>query len=507
MEKRFFKNAIWGYIVIYLTLNLLFLVQFPMMHSDESWLSGLTRNMMQSGLNVSEPFFDQLPAYPNAVSIVFNFIQMAFITVFGYSLFTVRLVSLVFGAATLLVFYGLILHLSGSVKKSLAAAVILSFDIQFVYASHMARQDIIIAFGVVAVLYYIIRYSEQWSVKRDLVMGIFVGIIAGIHPNGLMVAACAGVLYLYYIGTRQLRLRNLLVLVVVVAGFAALYVGASYLMDKNFQQHYLAYGATLGVSGSVTQKFLELPNYFVKLFYGVSGTYYVPPIRFQLVLFAAAVAVSAVYTVFGRDMLRFLLPVVAVCAAVIIIGRYSQPVVIVFFPLCYLMFFALLDKLPGTIKFIAPLLLAGVLLLQLITAVPTYLSDDYDDYLSRIEADIPKQSRVLANLNSAYAFDSGMLLDYRNLAYLGNMSFEEYIRSRHITYIVYPEEMDYIYKNRPVWNIVYGNLYPYYEDMMAFLNTSCTLVDVFTSPYAMRITGYSYVKDWEVRIYRVEGEF
>ena len=153
MEKQFWKRAVWVYLAVYLAASLLLLTRFPMMHSDESWLSGLSRAMLQGGLGQTEPFFDLVPTYPNAVSILFNFIQMAFITVFGYGLFTVRLISLVFGAATLIVFYRLVLVLSASEKKALAAAVILSLDAQFITAFHLARAG---------------HYHHVWRCRRRL---------------------------------------------------------------------------------------------------------------------------------------------------------------------------------------------------------------------------------------------------------------------------------------------------------------------------------------------------
>lgn len=506
MYKSHWKNAIWIYLSVYFAVNIFFLVQFPMMHSDESWLSGLSRAILQRGADTSEPFFDLLPVYPNAMSIIFNAIQIFFISVFGYGLFSVRLISLVFGVLTLLSFYRLILFLSGSEKKALVASVILSLDVQFITASHLARQDIIIAFGVVLSVYWIFRHAEAWSPRHDIVTGIIAGLMLGVHPNGIMVAACAGALYVYFIVTRRLKVKNLLLYGLLVIAFAGLYVGTSFLIDKNFIRHYLSYGSTLGTGASLADKLRAVPNYFVKLYYGVSGTYYVPPIQFQLLLFAGASAIAVIFGLFKRELFRFVMPVAAVFGAVIIIGRYSQPALVILFPVCYLMVFALIDRLPGKSKAVAALVLGAVLLAQSAAAIVPYRHDAYEDYFSRIEAALPNDGKVLANLNSEYAFECGMLLDYRNLAYLEELSFEEYVHSRQIDYIIYPEEMDYIYKNRPVWNILYGNLHPYYEDMKDFLETSCTLIDEFESPYAMRISGLAYAENWTVKIYAVKGE-
>jgi hypothetical protein len=120
---------------------------------------------------------------------------------------------------------------------------------------------------------------------------------------------------------------------------------------------------------------------------------------------------------------------------------------------------------------------------------------------------VPSNVKVLANLNTEYACDEGHLLDYRNLDYLdqNGLTFAEYVESRGIKYIVYPQEMDYIYAHRPVWNILYGNLYPYYDDMKRYLAEHCTQTAAFTSPYAMRIAGLMDEQAWMVTVYRVTG--
>ena len=148
MKKWFAqKNMIYFYLAAYFALSLFFLDSFPFMHSDESWLSGLTREMMHSGPGATEPFFDLMPRYPHAIKILFHLLQMPFILGFGYSLFSVRLLSLITGTVLLYVFYRLSHWLFKSDLKALAITLILSLDVQFIYATHFARQDIIITLG------------------------------------------------------------------------------------------------------------------------------------------------------------------------------------------------------------------------------------------------------------------------------------------------------------------------------------------------------------------------
>ncbi|HHT50925.1 MAG TPA: 4-amino-4-deoxy-L-arabinose transferase, partial [Eubacteriaceae bacterium] len=67
-----FKYFIYIYLLVYFILNILFLVDFPFVHSDEPWLSGLSRAMMESrSLAVTEPFFDSFERNPHSIKLIF----------------------------------------------------------------------------------------------------------------------------------------------------------------------------------------------------------------------------------------------------------------------------------------------------------------------------------------------------------------------------------------------------------------------------------------------------
>jgi hypothetical protein len=505
MKRRIEGKAIFLFLALYFIGNLLFLGQFPFMHSDESWLSGLSQAMLQEGLNTAEPFFDLKPSYPNAISILFHILQMPFLLIFGHSLFAVRLVSLLFGTALLFIFYSL--RCTYPICDEIPCChrnPLCRYPV--VYAAHFARQDIVIAFGLVATLYYIHRHADEWSFQRSLRTGLLIGIFAGVHPNALMIATSAGALFLYHIFCKRFKLTDLLTLIVTAACFAACTSRSACCLTKTFFTHYFNYGATLGVDQSFMDKLRNLPNYFLKLFCGVSGTYYTPPIQLQMIVFALGFIAACAISFRRRETLNLLLPLLGTAAAIVLIGRYSQPAIVILFPQFYLLVFTLFTRAGKKAERTGALLLGGAVLVLSVFAVVPHFKTDYPAYLKGIEAVVPKESKVLANLNSAYAFDCGDLLDYRNLEYLQGMPFEEYIRSRGISYIIYPEEMDFIYESRPVWNILYGNLYPYYADLTRFLENSCTQVGAFTSPYAMRIAEYMDAQEWTVKIYRVKGE-
>jgi len=508
MKKRFIPNIIYIYVLIWFAANLLFLDTFPFMHSDESWLSGLSRAMMHGGPGVTEPFFDLLPRFPHAIKILFHTMQMPFLLAFGYNLLAVRLISLIFGTATLYLVYKLALHISKSPVRALILAMLLSVDVQFIYASHFARQDIIIAFGTVAAAHVIIRNAERWRYRSDILLGVLIGLFIGIHPNSLMIALCAGCLYLYQIFMKQFKLSNLLILIATIAAFAGVFIGISYQLDSKFIAHYMQIGSNLGVDSTLAEKIRSLPGYFGRLFTRISGTYYTPPIQPQLIVFGISIIASAIFAFRGRKALRFLMPVLGITAGFVLIGRYSQPAVILFWPLMYLLVFDVTVSLTKKYQLIPALALGAAMLVCTVSSVVPYLNRDYRDYIDEIESAVPSDAKVLANLNAEYAFDHGALVDYRNLEHLedNGLTFAEYIDNNDIDYIVYPQEMDFIYQKRPVWNIVYGNIYPYYDYMNAFLDQNCTRVHAFTSPYAMRITRHMDKQDWTVIIYAVERQ-
>ena len=500
------KYKVFIYLTLFFIVNLLFLTRFPFMHSDESWLSGLTQSMMTGGPAATESFFDLFPRNPHAIKIIFHGIQMPFELVFGYNLFAFRLISLIFGTVALFFFQKLAYELTHNESLSFIGMIALSVCIQFIYASHLARQEIIIAAAMLGILYYMIRNSEGWSLRKDITTAVLTGLTIGIHPNSFLIAMAIGSVYLFYIFfAKKLRLKNLLIYILAVGILAGIFIGLSYLMDSNFISNYLKYGSELGVTSPVAIKYDGLFNYYAKLFTQSSGTYYTPVIRGELILIAASAFAVLIAGLKDRKYWVILFPLIAINIGYMVIGRYSQPGVLFIFPLGLLAAFWMISVIDGKKVIISMVLCLGLLVNSIGNILP-WLNNDYEDYLGEIRKHIPADAKVLANLNTGYLFDVNEFLDYRNLAYLSesNMGFDEYVRSRGIEYIIYPEEMDFIYERRPVWNIVYGNLYPYYEDMTGFLEEQCSLLHEFTSPYGMRIARYSDDKDWKIRIYRID---
>lgn len=199
------KNNLGIYLAIvlifaYVIINLVTLTKFPFVHSDEPWLSGLSRNILEKGdYSVTESFFDLKARYPHAIKIIFHTIQIIFIKLMGYSIFTFRFISLIFGILSLVFMYKLCKLIFSSKFSAWTATVLLALDVQFIYASHFARQEIIILFILLLGLWYKFKHNENLSLKHDLILGCIVGLSIGIHPNSFLISLPFGFIYLYEI--------------------------------------------------------------------------------------------------------------------------------------------------------------------------------------------------------------------------------------------------------------------------------------------------------------------
>jgi len=512
-KEHFFYLAILLLIAIYFILSLSTLTSFPFVHSDEAWLSGLSRNIaLHQDFSVTEPFFDLFERQPHALKILFHSIQIIFFKLLGYNIFSFRLISFVFGILTLYLFFKLSLKILKNSLLAIAATLILAVNVQFVYASHLARQEILILFFMVWSFYFYNKNLDIHHYQHDIVTAGIIGISIGIHPNSFIISLPLAFLYVYHIATKKLKLRNLLLFGLILFVFALIFIALSKSLNPNFISDYAKYGKSMGVLQTLSAKLGELKYYYLKLFYQVSGTYYTPKIRFELILFGFILIASFLRLLLTPNRMErqqltiLLLAIAAVNTGIFLIGRYNPTSIIFQIPF----FIILLVQLILTFKKGNQMLIIISILVifsfnTIFNALP-YLHRSYSNYLANISSSVSKDAIVLANLNTEYYFNNGNLYDFRNLDFLqdNNLDFNQYIKTHNIAFIIYPEEMDVIFRERPVWNGMYGNLYPYYEDMQTFLNQNCLLISEFTDKtYGMRIARYINKKDWKIRIFKV----
>lgn len=515
--KKAIQNNIYILVLlfIYFIVHLFFLTNFPFVHSDEAWLSGLTRNMMETrNIYSTEPFFNLYPRYPHTIKLLFHLIQMPFLYFGGYTVFSVRIISLLFSMATLYLFYQIILLIEPKKLYAVPATLLLSLNLQFIYSAHFARQEIIILFCLLLGFYIYIKPKDNY-INPTLLLGSVIGFSIGIHPNSFILALVFGGLYLYDWITHKKALKALMLLVVTVSCYASVFITLSFIGDPDFISHYLQYGSSFGVETSIGNKFSTLDNFYYKLYHSISGTYYVPQMKYFWIAFLFLILISINLLLYKKAVItktylqlisKCLLALFATQLGILFIGRYNSTSIVFAIPFFYILLtillMTILKKKKALIGTYAILTIFTVLLIS--PEIKPYLNYRYNNYINELASILPQDAKTLGNLSAGFYFENGKLLDFRNLTYLeeNGQSFYEYIKLNEIDYIVFYEELEYIHKNSE-WLVLYGDD-PYYEDMIQFINIHCTQIHSFTDMvYGVRIPRYMMDYPWEVRIYRV----
>ncbi|MCI8517814.1 MAG: hypothetical protein HFG75_13275 [Hungatella sp.] len=502
-KKKSLYLATAAYILVFSLISLACLTDFPYVHSDESWLAGLTRAMMTQGdPGVTEPFFDAKPRYPHAVKILFHLLQAAFVSLFGYRVFSVRLLSLTAGAGMLWLCRFAAGRFLGSGRKGFLFMVLFSLDIQFLYASHFARQEILLAALQWLCLWILFSPDGFYDQKKAVFLGIATGLSVGLHPNSFLLGTMNGLCLLFgaAAGRRRLTrpLRPLFTYILVTGGLAAVFVGISLSMDSGFLSHYAAYGqAEFGTGAPIWEKFLGFFGFLSRLYQRESGTYYLPDIRPQFLLFGTGLLLSSSVAAFMRRELPreaekaalLVTGALGVTVGMIVIGRYNQTGILFLFPFGYLAAAKALELFEGrTEALLWGVILAGTLTMTVSQAVPEIRKTDYDHYGQQLRDLVPEGAKVLGNLNGEFFFGYDCLRDYRNLPYvLEGEGLEAYLEENRIEYIIYHQELDYLWDRRPYYNVIYGNVL-FVQELRAYCRESCQAVGSFRNPrYGIRV--------------------
>ena len=507
------------YLFLYTLISLLFLTDFPWVHSDESWLAGLTRNMMEHrDFSVTEAFFDARPRYPHAIKLLFHALQMIVISLFGYEIASVRMLSLLASVAALFFFYLTAKKLSGRTFFSFLLTVIFSFDIQFIYTSHMARQESLLLLSLSLCLWVFFLGDTPNTIRHGVLLGTITGLSVGLHPNSFLLACMIGSCYLAWYFTHHGESKKpLAAFIGVTGGFAAFFVFLSYCFDSKFLTHYFTNGSNeFGIDAAPADRLSGLFGFFQRLFLREGGTYYVADLRLQFVLFGF----SAVFLLFFFLLMRkeeeskedcckifvLLCSLLGITAGIFLIGRYSQLSIIFLFPVGWLLVSFVLSLFePFLQRLLYAALLVSTCVVSMLCIKPYLSGKTYEEYLSQAAAFVTPEDAVIANLNLDFYFENGALHDYRNLPYVMQEggSLDAYIEENGIEYIFYTAELTYYYEHRPYYNTIYGNIM-FAGDLLRYCEEECDYLASFhNARYAPRILELIDREDYsEVRVYR-----
>ncbi len=527
------------YTILYTLASLFTLTRFPLIHSDEAWLAGLTQTMMAKGsLFTTESFFDLMPRTPHLIKVFYHGLQIPLIHLFGYHIFSVRLLSLIALLAGMIMLYMWLTQKNINPLHQLLLVILITSHIQIIYASHFARQEMILLLVLILCIY--LYHQNPEKVTR---LGLVLGLAIGFHPNAFIIASLIGALVLKDTCIKKITIRKLILFVLTLGFFALAFAGISLILNPGFIKEYFAYGQSLGVDAAPASRLLNFKDFYLKIFYQITGTYYIPNIKWVLIigyglalLQLAVIPVILIYKRTKKEVLtdhlsswpfNLSLMVIAFNLALFIIGRYNTTsilfLVFVLLLLTGLSILSLMDSNPSKqssptdreflnhLHYPSSLIVGLFLVLIFLNLKVVYddyqavSSQDYAYYEKQILNSMEEDAVILGNLSSGFIFKDHDFYDIRNLAFLGDQSISDYIKDRGINTIIYYEEYDYIHRN-PMWTILYGDD-DYYDDLKDFLNKKATLKGTFEdSFYGSRMIRYMGDYPWKIYIYEITDD-
>jgi len=514
--KFYPKPAIPPYIfyIFYFVISLLTLTLFPIVHSDELWLGELSSTYLSHHtIYLTEPFFDLFPRQTHTLKLLFHLIQMPFIALGGLNIFSLRLISLLFATFSLYLLHQYIDQQFSMVVHTYPLVMVLGFNVQFIYASHFARQEIILFF-ILIMVYYIYHQPSYALNLRILLIGTLIGAAIGIHPNAFMLAMMMGLFFLTECALSHLKIRHLILYGATLLLFALFYLATSFINNPDFLTNYLAYGESLSLPATHAHPLTFLYQFYYKLYHQIGATYYLPNIKLFFLLTFFLITILFLLFFFKKKkpfswhpFLPSLSLLVGFNLSLLIVGRYNPTsILLILFPF-FLLFVQLIHHLspliPSSITRLSLALLLVVLLINSYQAYTDHAHHTFTDYTHSLASHLSPDAIILGNLSGAFAFKNHTFYDIRNLHYLDQETVAEYIDRHHINTIIYYEAYDYIHNN-PKWQILYGSDQNYYAALNQFIYDRGTLTYTFTDTYyGIRILDYTKDYPWEIRIYTI----
>jgi 4-amino-4-deoxy-L-arabinose transferase-like glycosyltransferase len=197
-------------IALVMLFHLISLTTTPVVFIDEGWLGNASWNLLRTGINF-EPMhsgtLDQFGSEWIYRPLIAQLPWSLSYALFGVGFMQSRIVSWFFGGLLLLTTFEVGRRWFGRMTGAVAA-LILSLSLPFLDASHMSRQDVVVAFvvtGVVILLTIALKEDKWWA---HFFAGLILTLSADIHLNGLMFAPGVAVVYLWVYGRSFFRRRG-----------------------------------------------------------------------------------------------------------------------------------------------------------------------------------------------------------------------------------------------------------------------------------------------------------
>ena len=204
----------WGILVVYLALAVA-TARTLMPWCDEAWFSGPALHLLRWG-TMGTPVLDPTAAwfsrdltgigrYTYWITPLYPFSQYLWFHVMPFSLFTVRLYSVLWGLVALVAWWALVRKLSGQEGLALLAMAFVAVDAAFVWGAGAGRMDIMCAaLGVTGLAAYVLLRESHWT-AAILLAHTAIAAAALAHPFALGWCAALVSLMLYF-DWRRIRL-------------------------------------------------------------------------------------------------------------------------------------------------------------------------------------------------------------------------------------------------------------------------------------------------------------
>lgn len=524
MKTKLFRLLPAAVLILYFLANLLTLLDIPAVHSDELWLKGITDEMLRKkSFAVTEPFFDLYPRVVHPFRLLFHMLQALFFQIFGSSIWTARLLSLVTSTASLAVFWNILRRSRQSLLLPIAGTAALALNLQFIYSAHFGRQDSLILL-LLLMVYDLVSYSRFSAAKLSLALAVITILGMLVHPNSFLIGILASALLLIKILCEEAPRKVLgFYTLLTSAGFCLILIIGN-LLNPGFLSGYLQFGESLGIESTPMGRIEGFYWFWFKLFKRIGGTYELLDLQPEILLLLSLLVFLPMLAFIARKKHRHLLStlwapwgaLLGINLGLLLIGRYNQTSVVFLIPFLFLALvngISALAEITGSRQgaVLASLILLLLIPVRLYHEVQNYYIAQpyklrYEAMLTKIDDAVDDHAVILGNLNTIEAFEGQVFYDIRNLAFLDEekITLEEYIRDRGITVILLHEEMDYIRETAPTWDFLYGSEF-YLEDLFTFVGEHAEAPAAFENPqYAMRIAKYAGTYPWKTKIYRVK---
>jgi 4-amino-4-deoxy-L-arabinose transferase-like glycosyltransferase len=183
---------------------------------DEAWFASPAFNLATKGfmgttvLEASGTWLEGIDKFTYWIPPAYILAQAAWYEIFGFSLLTMRALSVAFGLAALVSWFFFVKSLTGEIRAALLAFTIIALDYCFIMIASVGRMDMMSAALNVSGFAAFMLLRERNFTRAVLIGNIFVAASVFTHPTGVL--GFAGLVFLtVYFDWKRVKLRHPLI--------------------------------------------------------------------------------------------------------------------------------------------------------------------------------------------------------------------------------------------------------------------------------------------------------